>query len=426
MFRNVMNDLAAWYETGNNKIALIKGGKSIGKSWVAIDFAKGFFTEHIIVDLQEMKDFSTYISKERTPEKIHAKLTTALDKYNFDEKLIIFDNVQVCPMAVKNLTEYAAYRKECRMCMLATVYGDLPYEKEYENRMAVFEMLPMTFDEFLKAGRGRKLCKYIENQKIEAIPERIKESINTMLEAFLLTGGMPESVNTYYATEDFEQVDRTLEEILDRFNRYLLLTVPKKYQSKVMEIWNSMPVQLTKKNKKFMYGYVNPKARAREYSDSVKALLKTGVVRQIFRAKYGTAPLSACEDNNSFKLYHLDHGLLRIMANLRYTDVDKSNIIDMLGGMIAEQYAFNELSANKNIGKLYFWISPATAKVDFVYEGDGEVFPVDVQTIPNTRAQSVNVFRRKYGNKTIVRISADDMFVKSGFLNIPLYGIYCF
>lgn len=426
MFRNIMNDLAAWYETGENKIALIKGGKSVGKSWAAIDFATGFFDEHIIIDMNQEQDFTTYISKERRPDKIHAKLTTALDKYNFEGKLLIFDNVQVCPMAIRNLTRYAEYRPECRMCMIATIHGDLPDEKEFGKDLAVYEMSPMTFDEFLKAGKGRKLCKYIENQKLSAMPEQIKTSINTMLEAFFITGGMPEAVSVYYATEDFEQVDRVLEQILDRFTKYLFEIVPKKYQNKVMAIWNSIPVQLTKDNKKFMYGYVNPKARAREYSESVNVLVETGVVRRVFRIKNGVSPLENSIDYKSFELYHLDHGLLRIMANLKYADIDKENIIDMLGGVIAEQYAFTELYANKNIGKLYFWISSATAKVDFVYEGDGEIIPVDVQTSPHTKAQSVKVFKQRYGNKTSVRISTDDMFVKSGFLNIPLYGIWGF
>ena len=426
MFRNIMNDLAAWYETGGNKIALIKGGKSVGKSWAAIDFATGFFDEYILIDMKEQPDFAAYISKERRPDKIHAKLTIALDKYNFEGKLLIFDNVQLCPMAVRNLTGYAKYRTECRMCMIATIHGELPDEDVYSRDMSIFEMSPMTFDEFLKAGKGRKLCKYIENQKISAVPEQIKESINMMLEAFFITGGMPEAVSEYYATEDFHQVDNVLCQILDRFNRYLLETVPKRYQNKVMAIWNSIPIQLTKENKKFMYGYVDPKARAREYGESVNVLVRMGVVRQVFRIKHGISPLENSIDDKSFELYHLDHGLLRIMADLRYDDIDKENVIDMLGGVIAEQYAFTELYANKSIGKLYFWISSATAKVDFVYEGDGEIIPVDVQTSPHTKAQSVKVFKQRYANKTSVRISTDDMFVKSGFLNIPLYGIWGF
>lgn len=426
MFRNIMNELATWYETGKDKIALIRGGKSVGKTWAAVDFATGFFDAYILIDMKEYSDFSAYISKERKPDKIHAKLTTSLDKYNFAGKLLIFDNVQVCPMAVKNLSEYAKFRTECRICMIATYNGKLPGEEECKEDISVYELMPMNFEEFLKAGKGRKLCKYIENQRLVSMPEEVRSSIWTMLKAFFITGGMPEAVNEYYKTEDLSGVDEVLHTILDRFTKYLIEITPKKYLTKVLAIWNSIPVQLTKENKKFMYGYVDSKARAREYEASVNYLVSTGVVRQIYRIKKGVLPLENEKDDKSFELYHLDHGLLRVMAGISYADIDMDNVLDMMDGVIAEQYALAEFCTNKNVGELYFWISSATAKVDFVYEADGEVIPVDVQTSPRTKAQSVKVFKQRFHNKTSVRISTDDMFVKSGLVNVPLYAIWYF
>jgi predicted AAA+ superfamily ATPase len=175
-----------------------------------------------------------------------------------------------------------------------------------------------------------------------------------------------------------------------------------------------------------MYGYVDPKARAREYEASVNFLVSTGTVRQIYRIKHGIVPLSEQRDEKSFELYHLDHGLLRIMAGIHYTDIDMDNVLDTLDGMLAEQYALAELYSNRNVGTLYFWISSATAKVDFVYESEGEIIPVDVQTDPHTKAQSVKVFKQRYNNSTSIRISTDDMYVNSGLVNVPLYGIWNF
>ncbi len=424
MFRNIMNDLATWYEVGENKAALIRGGKFVGKTWAAIDFATGFFDDYIIIDLKQYQDFTLYITKERKPEKLHAKLTTALDKYDFTGKLLIFDNVQICPMAVVNLTEYARANSGVRVCMLATVNGALPGEESCGDSLYVYELGPMTFDEFLKAGKGRKLCKYIENQRYSEMPDEVRESVDTMLEAFFITGGMPEAVNTFYKTEDFEEVDKVLHSILEGLSEYIIDVTPKKMLTKVMMIWKSIPMQLTKDNKKFMYGYVDPKARAREYESSVDSLVRTGAVRRVYRIKHGTMPLASQRDEKSFELYHLDHGLLRIMAEIEYKDIDKNNILDTMNGVIAEQYALEELYANKNVGQLYFWISSATAKVDFVYEGEGEVVPIDVQTDPHTKAQSSKVFKQRYNNPTSIRISTDDMYVNNGLLNVPLYGIW--
>jgi hypothetical protein len=426
MFRNIMNNLATWYEVGENRAALIRGGKFVGKTWAAIDFATGFFDEYILIDLNDYAEFSQYISKERKSEKLHAKLTTTLDKYDFAGKLLIFDNIQVCPMAVTNLAAYAKFMSQCRICMIATATCALPGEEECKGDIDVYEMVPMTFDEFLKAGKGRKLCKYIENQRLSSIPDEVRASIDTMLDAFIITGGMPEAVNAYYKTEDYAEVDKVLKSILDRISEYIIRVTPKRMLTKVMLIWNSIPAQLTKDNKKFMYGYVDPKARAREYEASVNFLVSTGTVRQIYRIKHGIVPLSEQRDEKSFELYHLDHGLLRIMAGIHYTDIDMDNVLDTLDGMLAEQYALAELYSNRNVGTLYFWISSATAKVDFVYESEGEIIPVDVQTDPHTKAQSVKVFKQRYNNSTSIRISTDDMYVNSGLVNVPLYGIWNF
>lgn len=426
MFRNIMNDLASWYETGADKIAVVRGGKLVGKTWAVTDFAMGFFPDHIIIDMNKYTDFAAYATKERRPEKLHAKLTTSLDKYDFKDKLLIFDNAQNCEGLLKNLVSYGRYNSSCRICVIATICGAMPGEAECLDDIAVYELMPMGFEEFLKAGKGRKLCSFIENQKLVPISDEVRDSINTMLEAFFITGGMPEAVDEYYKTGDLKRVDVVLKSILDRMTDYLIDSSPRRYQNKILAIWNSIPVQLIKDNKKFMYGYVDPKARAREYEASVNELVKMGVVRQVYRVRNGILPLSKQKDDKSFELYHLDHGLLRIMAGILVQDINRENVLDTLNGIIAEQYALAELYMNRSIGELFFWISSATAKVDFVYEGDGEVIPVDVQTSPHTKAQSSRVFKQRYDNTTSVRISTDDMYVDKGLVNIPLYGIWCF
>ena len=332
-----MNDLATWYETGNNKIAVVRGGKFVGKTWAVTDFAMGFFEDHIIVDMNKQTDFAAYASKERRPEKLHAKLTTSLDKYDFKDKLLIFDNAENCSGLLQNLVQYAKYNTECKICVVATVCGPMLGEEECADDICVYELMPMCFDEFLKAGKGRKLCAFIENQKLTAMPDEVRESVQTMLEAFFVTGGMPEAVDEYYKTGDFRRVDVILKSILDRMTDYLINSTPKRYLSKVMAIWKSIPTQLTKENKKFMYGYVDPKARAREYEASVDQIVRMGVVRQVFRVRNGVLPLTDQRDDKSFELYHLDHGLLRMMAGILVQDIDTDNVLDMMDGVIAEQ-----------------------------------------------------------------------------------------
>ena len=222
MFRNVMNDLATWYETGADKIAVVRGGKFVGKTWAVADFAMGFFEDHIIIDMDKYPDFAAYAAKERRPEKLQAKLTTSLDKYDFKDKLLIFDNAQNCVGLLGNLVEYSRYNTDCRICVIATSCGPIPGEEECQDDICVYEMMPMNFEEFLKAGKGRKLCAFIENQKITPMPDEVRDSVQTMLETFFVTGGMPEAVDEYYKTGDLRRVDVVLKSILDRTTEYLI------------------------------------------------------------------------------------------------------------------------------------------------------------------------------------------------------------
>ena len=194
-----------------------------------------------------------------------------------------------------------------------------------------------------------------------------------------------------------------------------------------MKVWDSLPVQLEKPNRKFMYGYVDEKARAREYAGAVKWLADAGLVRQIFRVSKGLAPLTAYEDQKAFELYHLDHGLLRVMCGVWMEDLEhRTDVYEVLGGVLTEQYTVAELTMNQNVHHLYFWISGATARVDFVFEDDGEVIPVDVQSKVRSKAQSLKVFYKNYNNRMAIRISLDDLNFSKGILNIPLYGLWNF
>ena len=176
-----------------------------------------------------------------------------------------------------------------------------------------------------------------------------------------------------------------------------------------------------------MYQYVDEKARAREYEKSVNWLVDTGFVRKVNRIKEGIAPLELQVDDKSFELYHLDHGLLRVMCGIPHArvKVDLETMEDINGALL-EQLVLSELTMNKTVDKLYFWISGATARVDFVFEDDGQVVPVDVQSRIRRKAQSVKVFNAKYKNHMAIRISLDGLSFTKGVLNIPLYGLWNF
>ena len=271
------------------------------------------------------------------------------------------------------------------------------------------------------------MCKSIDNQIMEPVePEVIKE-ITEYLKIFYITGGMPIVVLDYVKNHDLNRVDAILKALLVKCSEHIERYVPKTYALKVNKIWNSIPVQMEKENRKFMYQYVDEKARAREYEKSVNWLVDTGMVRKVNRIKDGISPLPLQVDDKSFELYHLDHGLLRIMCGISYTQMKTGDsAMEDVNGALLEQFVLSELTMNGTVDKLYFWISGATARVDFVFEDDGEVVPVDVQSRIRRKAQSIKVFNSKYKNHMAIRISLDELGFSKGILNIPLYGLWNF
>lgn len=288
-------------------------------------------------------------------------------------------------------------------------------------------MYPMSFEEFLIANKAQELCKIIEQEKVDGLKEDIRPVILEYLKYFYITGGMPEVVQSFVKNRSMNQVDiighRNLQEMRD----YVIKHAPKQLVKKILQVWDSVPAQLTKENKKFMYGAVDAKARAREYVAAVDWLIEAGYVRKVQKVTQGLSPLTDYLDLKSFELYYLDHGLLRNVSGITAKEAENDEaIFDAMHGILSEQLVLAELTLNSNVQELYFWTSEATARIDFVFEDDGEIIPVDVQTTIRKKAQNLKVFHQKYGNRMWIRISLEALSFHKGNLNVPIYGLWNF
>lgn len=430
MYRIIMNDLCNWYEKAQDKVLLLKGAKGVGKTWTMIDFGQGFYKKTIYVDLE--KDEEAYLLFKQGAKVKADKLIAALSIYSEEtyeegETLFIFDEVHLFPKAIEAIMSLKEQKPELSICIVTSTVGMIPHQAEYQEALQELTLYPMTFEEFLTANKAQDLCKYIEKQKMEPVATQVIEKITEYLRIFYITGGMPIVVMDYVKNHDLNRVDAILKALLMRSKEHIDRYVPKAYELKVNKVWNSIPEQMEKDNRKFMYQYVDEKARAREYEKSVDWLVDTGLVRKVNRIKDGISPLPMQVDEKSFELYHLDHGLLRIMCGISHKQMKTGQeALEDINGALLEQFVLSELTMNKTVDKLYFWISGATARVDFVFEDDGEIVPVDVQSRIRRKAQSIKVFKGKYSNRMAIRISLDELNFSKGVLNIPLYGLWNF
>lgn len=430
MYRNIMNDLVDWYENAQDKVLLLKGAKDVGKSWTMIDFGQGFYKQLLYVDFEKDEEvYGLFRQGSRVRgEKLVAALSMYCDRtFMPGETILIFDEIQLYPRAVEAVMSLKQQKPELPICMIASTMGRIPHEAEYGQELMQLSLYPMTFEEFLTANKAQDLCKHIEMQKIQPVENRIVDEITDYLKIFYITGGMPIVVLDYVNNHDLNRVDAILKALLVRSRDYIARYVPKTLALKVNRIWDSIPSQMEKDNRKFMYQYVDEKARAREYEKAVDWLVDTGLVRKVNRIREGKAPLLEQVDEKSFELYHLDHGMLRIMCGVSHDQLKiDEDLLEDVNGALLEQLVLSELTMNSTVDRLYFWISGATARVDFVFEDDGEVVPVDVQSRIRRKAQSIKVFHNKYNNHMAIRISLDKLGFSKGVLNIPLYGLWNF
>lgn len=431
MYRNFMNELVEWQEQPERRILLLKGAKGVGKTWCVMDFAKAFFTRTIHVEfdkdtvLREL--FLTPNSADFIDEQL--ELLSDIDLHGADTSgiLLVFDELQVEEDLFAGVLQYVRQRQNLSIILIASWVGMLPAENLVTEEITIKTMYPMTFEEFLIANKAQELCRMIEQEKVNGLAGDVRPIILDYLRYFYITGGMPEVIQDFIRQRDMNNIDAIQHRILQEFREDILRYAPKQFVKKILQVWDSVPMQLTKENKKFMYGIIDSKARAREYVGAVAWLVNAGYVRKIHKVSQGLSPLEDYLDGKSFELYYLDHGLLRNIAGISAEDAERNeHIFDEMNGILSEQLVLAELTLNANVKKLYFWTSEATARIDFIFEDDGEVIPVDVQSTIRTKAQNLKVFHQKYNNRMAIRISLEGLSFHKGRLNVPLYGLWNF
>lgn len=431
MYRNMVNTLAAWSENPEKKMLLLKGPLHVGKSWCVMDFAEAFYKKTLHIEFDRDAVLRELFMTAHTPEFIEEQLEllagVSFRDYSANELLLVFDEVQVEEDLFAGVMQYIRQRRGRSVILIASWMGSLPAENLVSEELQVEYMYPMSFEEFLIANKAQELCKIIEQEKVDGLKEDIRPVILEYLKYFYITGGMPEVVQSFVKNRSMNQVDiighRNLQEMRD----YVIKHAPKQLVKKILQVWDSVPAQLTKENKKFMYGAVDAKARAREYVAAVDWLIEAGYVRKVQKVTQGLSPLTDYLDLKSFELYYLDHGLLRNVSGITAKEAENDEaIFDAMHGILSEQLVLAELTLNSNVQELYFWTSEATARIDFVFEDDGEIIPVDVQTTIRKKAQNLKVFHQKYGNRMWIRISLEALSFHKGNLNVPIYGLWNF
>lgn len=428
MYRKLLDNLKDWKEKKGRLPLILKGARQVGKTWLLNEFGKACFDDVLYINFENAANLEELFAGVIEPQRIIDMLGALHGKKIIPEKtLLIFDEVQEIPRALTALKYFAENAPEYPICCAGSLLGVTLHKGTSfpVGKVDFLTLQPLTFEEFLIANGEGALCEYIRKSDLAPLPQAFVDKLYDLLKLYFVVGGMPAAVQIWLDERDFSKVEEKQLAILETYTQDFSKHAPSSIVPKLRYLWNSIPSQLAKENKKFIYGLVKEGARAREYEDALLWLLDSGLIRRVGRITKGALPLKAYEDLKSFKLYHLDIGLLRVMSELSPQAITQSiRIFEEFKGALTEQYALQELSSLHSIRTIYYWTSEGTAEVDFVFSDGLRVIPLEVKASGNTQARSLKVYREKYDAKLAIRTSLSNLRFDEGLLNIPLYVLW--
>ena len=344
-----------------------------------------------------------------------------------DKTLIIFDEIQECPEALNSLKYFCENAPQYHIACAGSLLGiALARPSSFPvGKVNFLPMDPMTFSEFLLANGDSHLLSYLESiQELQPIPEAFFNPLCEKLKMYYVTGGMPEPILMWTQARDLKAVQETLSSIIQAYERDFAKHPKSSEFPKISMIWKSIPSQLARKNKKFLYKVVKPGARAREYEDALQWLVDAQLVHKIFRSTAPGLPLSAYDDLSAFKIYLVDVGLLRQLAQLAPGAFSEGNrLFQEFKGALTENFVLQTLLTQFEVTPRYWSQNNPPYEVDFLIQRGNDIFPVEVKAETNVSGKSLKKFKELFGDKVKLRVrfSLENLKLDDDLLNIPLF-----
>ncbi len=382
MERLIIDKLVAWKNSKHRKPLILKGVRQVGKTWILKEFGARHYGSVAYFNFDEREEFKQFFETTKDVERILQNLMMASGQsIKPHETLIIFDEIQECNKALNTLKYFCENAPQYHVACAGSLLGvALSKPASFPvGKVDFLNITPMTFTEFLLANGDRNLAEYMNKLgKIEPIPEAFYNPLYEKLKMYFITGGMPESVRSWTEDREVELVQRSLSDILDAYERDFSKHTEKKDHPKLTLIWQSIPSQLSRENKKFLYKAVKGGARAREYEDALQWLCDAALVSKIYRSTAPGLPISAYDDLTAFKLYLVDVGLLRRLALLSPTAFAEGNrLFTEFKGALSENYVLQALTGQIEAVPRYWATDHPRYEVDYIIQRDNDIIPVD-------------------------------------------------
>ena len=424
MERYAMKQLEEWYNRKNRKPLILKGARQVGKTWLMKEFGRTHFKYTAYVNFDNNKNMANVFDGDYDIERILMAINIETGvKIHPEETLIIFDEIQENPRAIASLKYFCEETPEYAIIAAGSLLGVAVHKGVSfpVGKVDTLELNPLSFREFLQAIGEEGLVRLIDEMNISLI-ENFREKYIDWLKKYYYIGGMPEVVSSFVSERDFTEVRRLQKRIIEMYEADFSKHTPSNELPRIRMVWNSIPMQLAKENKKFFFGKIKEGARTKDFEIAIEWLLDCGLIKKVYNVSKPAMPLKAYTEFSAFKLYLLDVGLLAAMSELDAKSILDGNLIFVeFKGALTEQYVLQQLIAGTEYTPYYYSETKSEGEIDFLIQKGTDIVPIEVKAEENLKAKSLRVYCDKFKPKTAIRTSMSNYREQEWMVNVPLY-----
>lgn len=426
MYRIAIEKLYKWKNSKRRKPLIIEGARQVGKTWLMKEFGEQAYADTVYINFDSNSRMADLFSADLDTDRLIMGLELyAGRKINPENTLLIFDEVQEVPRALASLKYFYENAPQYHIVCAGSLLGIALHQGTSfpVGKVDFLKLYPLSFSEFLMATGNERFAELLKKQDYGMITS-FKQTYIDALKHYYFVGGMPEAVQSFAESKDFNEVRAIQKRILAAYEQDFSKHAPNEIVPKIRMLWNSIPSQLARENKKFIYGLVREGGRAREYETAIMWLSDCGLVHKVSRVNAAGIPLKAYEDLKAFKLFIVDVGLLGCMTGLRQrTLLDGDDLFVEFKGALTEQYVCQQLKTVEDLGIYYYTNDRGSCEIDFVVDNGEQIVPIEVKAETNLRAKSLKTYRERFEPELSVRTSMADYKKEDWLLNLPLYAI---
>lgn len=425
MYREAIRQLYEWKDKKSRKPLIIKGARQVGKTWLMMQFAKEAFPKHVYINFEDNELLKNIFEKDFDINRIVLALQLETGVVIDENTLILFDELQESPRGITALKYFYEKAPQYPIIAAGSLLGIAMHHNDSfpVGKVDFLQLYPLSFQEFLSALGQQQLAELVASSDWEMM-KAFHSKIENYLRQYFFIGGMPEVVMSFVENQNFETARALQQNIIETYESDFSKHASLNEVPRLRMVWRSIPGQLAKENRKFIYGSIKEGARAKDFELSIEWLQDAGLVYKINRTKKGQLPLSAYEDFAAFKLFALDIGLLGAMSRLSAkTLLDGNSLYTDYKGALTEQYVLQQLKYVKNLDIYYWSADNSQGEIDFLVQKDDKITPIEVKAEENLQAKSLHAFVDKNEGLKGVRFSMSDYREQNWMTNYPLFAI---